>query len=183
METSTQVRDEFTEMLEGMTKQELVKYAQMTFSLSVTARYTKQDLITAIKQARAKYKLNDQLMLGEASEGDLPPGYAQIQLHRSDTTKGMKSVIVGLNGNFASLPIGVKFGCPLEYVHILENAVRMEYEQDNSVHPPELIEKEVGAYPFTIHNINPHTPESKKAAGRKRGFRGRAPIEQRRATA
>lgn len=183
MEYDPSPRDEFAEMLEGMTKQELVKYANMTFGLSLTAKYAKHELITAIKDAQSKFRLNDNLQIGAALDDGLKPGYAEIQLHRTELTKGLKSAIVGLNGNMASLPIGTKFGCPLEYVEILNNAVRHEYEQDTTVDPPELLRREVHSYPFTIHNINPHTPESLAASKKKRGFRGRAPVEQRMAAA
>jgi hypothetical protein len=174
-------KDEFTEMLEGMTKQELVKYARMTFGLQVTAKYNKHDLVALVKDARGKFKMNDRLQLGDTVEDDgLRPGYAEIQIHRTELTKGMKTVIVGLNGQMASLPIGSKpFGCPLELVEVLQHAVRHEYEQDTTVDPPELIEREVHSYPFTIHKVNPHTDASKKAADKKRGIRGRPPIEER----
>jgi len=176
--TTEMTQDTFTEMLEGMTKQELVKYARMTYGLSVTARYSKPDLMTAIKSAASNFRMNEALQIGEAVETQgLKPGYAEIQLHRTDLTKGLKSVIVGLNGNMASLPIGERFGCPLELVAILNNAVRMEYEQDQTVNPPELVERPVHAYPFTIFNQNPHTPASELKATKLRGFRGRAPRE------
>lgn len=174
--------DEFTEMLEGMTKQELVKYARLTFGLQVTAKYNKHDLVAQVKDARRKFKMNDKLQLGVALEDGLLPGYAEIQIHRTELTKGMKTVIVGLNGQMASLPIGGKsFGCPLELVEILQHAVRYEYEQDTTVDPPELLQREVHSYPFTIHRVNPHTEASKKVASKKRGSKGRAPIEERRA--
>jgi hypothetical protein len=176
--TSNTPRDELTEMLEGMTKQELVKYARMTYGLSVTAKYSKPDLINAIKSASQKFKMNESLQVGAALDTGLKPGYADIQLHRTETTKGMKSVIVGLNGTMASLPIGKRFGCPLELVEILEHAVRLEYEQDTSVEPPELVERAVHAYPFTIFAVNQHTPESLAKAHKKRGLRRRqAPVE------
>lgn len=175
MEYNTAPRDEFHEMLEGMTKQELVKYANMTFGLSLTAKFAKHELVVAIKDAQGKFVGNETLQIGESLDEGLLPGYAEIQLHRTELTKGLKSAIVGLNGKMASLPIGVKFGCPLEHVEILQNAVRYEYEQDTTVDPPELLKREVHSYPFTIHNINPHTPESRELAGKQRGIRGRAP--------
>ena len=175
MEYDNKPKNEFHEMLGGMTKQELVKYANMTFGLSLTAKYNKHELIEAISDASGKFRLNDQLQIGASLDSGLKPGYAEIQLHRTELTKGLKSAIVGLNGKFASLPIGAKFGCPLEHVEILQNAVRIEYEQDTSVEPPELLQREVHSYPFTIHNINPHTPESEALAGKQRGIRGRAP--------
>lgn len=167
--------NEFTQMLEGMTKQELVKYARMTYGLSVTARLNKHDLVFSIQEASRKFALNDQLQVGDSLEKGLLPGNAEIQLHRTDLNKKMKSVIVGLNGHMASLPIGTTFGCPLDLVEILEHAVRFEYEQDTTVHPPELVMKEVHSYPFTIHKINPHTPESRKLANKKKGLKGREP--------
>jgi hypothetical protein len=179
MEYTSKPKSEFTEMLEGMTKQELVKYANMTFGLSLTARYAKHELVETIQQAQQKFQLNDNLQFGASLEEGLKPGYAEIQLHRTELLKGLKAAIVGLNGKMASLPIGTKFGCPLEYVDILQNAVRMEYVQDTSVNPPELLENPVHAYPFTIHNINPHTPESEKLSAKLRGIRGRKPIEER----
>ena len=172
-EVTGPAKDEFTEMLEGMTKQELVNYARMTYGLSVTARYNKADLVQAIKGAAAKFKMNADLQFGTQLDDGLKPGYAEIQLHRTELTKNMKSAIVGVNGKFASLPIGHKFGCPLEYVHVLENAERIEYEQDTTVDPPELVEKRVHAYPFTVHRVNPHTDESLKQAKKLRGLRGR----------
>lgn len=166
--------NEFAEMLEGMTKQELVKFARMTYGLSVTAKLHKHDLIHAIKDAQGKFRMNDTLQIGDsvANQG-LKPGYAEIQLHRTELTKGLPSVIVGLNGNMASLPIGSKFGCPLELVHILDNAMRVEYEQNPET--GELDERPIHAYPFTQFAVNPHTPQSKAAAERSRGFRGRPP--------
>lgn len=166
--------DEFTDMLEGMTKQELVKYASMTYGLNVSAKYNKHELIAAIKDAKGKFSMNSELVTEEELERDgLKPGYAEIQLHRTDLTKGMKSVIVGLNGNMASLPIGAKFALPVELLQILQNSVRIEYEQDNSQEPPVLLEREVHAYPFTIFNMNPHTPESEARARQKRGLKVR----------
>jgi hypothetical protein len=175
--------NEFGEMLEGMTKQELVKYARMTFGLTVTARDNKPDIILLIQDGRRKFGLNDNLQLGDTIEADgLKPGYAEIQLHRTENTKGMANAIVGLNGKFACLPIGGKpFGCPLELIEILQHAMRIEYEQDTSVEPPVLLEREVHSYPFTIHRVNPHTPASKKAATKQRGMPGRATFEERKA--
>lgn len=166
-------KDEFTDMLEGMTKQELVKYASMTFGLNVTAKYNKHELVAAIKDAKSKFQLNEELITGKQLEDDLKPGYAEIRLHRTDMTKGMKSIIVGLNGSMASLPIDETFALPLELLHILQNSIRIEYEQDNSVDPPLLVEREVHAYPFTIFKMNPHTGASLKAAKRKRGLKSR----------
>lgn len=171
---SNKPKSELTEMLEGMTKQELVKYARITYGLSVTAKYSKPDLVHAIKSAAEKFRGNSDLQVGAALDSGLRPGYADIQLHRTELTKGLRSIIVGLNGTMASLPVGKRFGCPVELVRILEDAVRIEYEQDTSVDPPELIEKQVHAYPFTIFATNPHTPESLAKSHRKRGLKGRA---------
>ncbi len=178
-------KNEFLEMLEGMTKQELVKYAQMTFGLSVTAKYSKPDLLLMVQDARRKFTMSDSLQIGDALENEgLKPGFAEIQIHRTELTKGLKAVIVGLNGKFASLPIGSKpFGCPLELVEILQHAVRIEYEQDTTVDPPELLEKEVHSYPFTIHRVNPHTKDTKNKAQKARGMKGRKSFEERKAEA
>lgn len=170
-------QDEFTEMLEGMTKQELVKYARMTYNLSVNARYSKPELIGAIRDAAAKFKGNAQMQTGlDIEKSGLRPGYAEIQLHRTELTKGLRRVIVGLNGEMASLPIGVKFGCPIELVGVLNDAVRLEYEKNPET--DELEERAVHAYPFTLHRVEPHTPQSEAASRRKRGFKGRPPREQ-----
>lgn len=166
-------KDEFTVMLEGMTKQELVKYARLTYGLSVTAAYTKPDLMEAIKNAKSKFAMNSDLMTGAQLDDDLPAGYAEIQLHRTDLTKKMKTAIVGLNGQMASLPIGTKFGCPVELLEILKNSIRVEYEQDTTTEPPELIEREVHAYPFTIFRLNPHTSETLAKSKQKWGLRVR----------
>lgn len=174
-------KDEFTLMLEGMNKQELVKYGQLTYALNMTAAYTKHELQNAIKDAASKFKLNEQIRVGpQLSVEELPPGQAEIQLHRTDNTKKMKSAIVGLNGKFASLPIGVTFWCPLEFVEILNNAVQMTYDQDTSTQPPTLIERPVHSYPFTIHRVAPHTPESSKKAHKLRGLQGRKEGETKR---
>lgn len=164
--------DDFTDMLEGMTIPELVKYARMTFGLQVTAKLKKHEIIAAIKDAQSKFHLNQDMQSEEAMEQDgLGLGMAEIQLHRTELTKGMKSIIVGLNGKHASLPIGVRFGCPVELVEILENAVRIEYEQDPETN--ELVERQTHSYPFTIFKVNPHTTASLAAARKKRGLRQR----------
>lgn len=169
-------RDDFTEMLEGMTKQELVKYARMTYNLPLNNKYNKPEIIQAIKSAAAKFKLNNQLQTGTSiDDSGLRPGYSEIQLHRTELTKGMRTVIVGINGNMASLPIGHKFGCPIELVKILDDAVRIEYEKNPET--DELEERRVHAYPFTVFATNPHTPESKAKSSRLRGFKGRPPRE------
>jgi len=168
--------DEFTEMLEGKTKQELVKYARMTYNLSVNMRYSKPDLIEAIKSAAAKFKMNSSLQSAQSiADNGLSPGYAEIQLHRTELTKGLRSVIVSLNGTAASLPIGHKFGCPLELVEILDNAVRIEYEKNPDT--DELEQRRTHAYPFTVFSTNPHTRESQARSARMRGFKGRPPRE------
>jgi hypothetical protein len=105
----------------------------------------------------------------------LQPGYSEIQLHRTELTKGLRTVPVGLNGRHASLPIGRKFGCPVELVQILNDAVRIEYERNEET--DELEERRVHAYPFTIFATNPHTPESATKAASLRGFKGRPPRE------
>jgi hypothetical protein len=171
--------DEFADMLDGMTVKELVKYASLTYGLSVTAKYSKPDLINAIKSAASKFKMNERIRVGEDLKAEeLPPGQAEIQIHRTELNKGMKSCIVGLNGKFASLPIGSQpFWCPLELVEILKNARRVEYDQDWSENPPLLIEREVNSYPYTIHRVSPHTEASFALANKKRGLKGRAPGE------
>ena len=58
--------NEFTEMLEGMTKQELVKYARMTYGLSVTAKLNKHDLVRAIQDAQRKFQGNNSLQTGDS---------------------------------------------------------------------------------------------------------------------
>ncbi len=142
--------DEFTEMLEGMTKQELVKYGNITYGLNMTGKYSKPDLVNAIKQTARKFKLNEGMRVGDnLKDEELQPGMAEIQLHRTEITKGEKSAIVGLNGRFAALPIGPRFWCPLELLAILRDAVRIEYEQDKSVDPPELVPKEC----LSIHSV------------------------------
>lgn len=167
-------KDEFTLMLEGMNKSELVKYGKMTYGLSLTTRYTQPDLVAAIKDAATKYKMNSQITVGkDLDQNDVPPGHAEIQLHRTELNKNEGSAIIGLNGNFASLPIGEKFWCPLEFVEILNHAQRLEYHQDWSSDPVRLVEREVHTYPYTVHRVSQHTPESFAASSRKRGFRGR----------
>lgn len=162
--------DEMTEMLEGMTKPELVRYARLTYGLSVTAKLNKADLIASILKAQSQFTMNSELRSAEQLEEDgLEPGYAEIQLHRTDLTKGLKSAIVGLNGKFASLPIGTRFGCPLELVELLEHAERFEYEQDPET--GELVQRPVHSYPFTIFNLKKHTPESELRARQKRGIK------------
>lgn len=162
--------DELTEMLEGMTKPELVRYARLTYGLSVTAKLNKHDLIAAIKKAASQFTMNAEFSSEtEIKDNGLKPGYAEIQLHRNDTMKGLKSAIVGLNGKFASLPIGQRFGCPIELVAVLENAVRLEYEQDPETN--ELVERTVHSYPYTIFDLKEHTPESLAASKRKRGLK------------
>lgn len=169
-------RNEFAEMLEGMTKQELAKYGVATYGLSLTTKYSKQDLIGYIKDAAQKFRGNEQIRVGDGLKNeDLPPGNAEIQLHRTDLNKGMRACIVGLNGKMASLPIGKEFWCPLEYVEILKNAQRIEYEQDWTSDPPQMVPREVHSYPFTIHRISPHTPASMLESGRKRSLKTRAP--------
>lgn len=169
--------NEFAEMLEGMTKQELVKYGKITFGLPFTGKYERTDMINQIKQSARKFQLNDNIRVGEElAKEDLMPGFAEIQLHRTDMLKKSRSVIVGLQGKFASLPIGPKFWCPVELLNILKDAVRIEYDQDTTVEPPELVAKEVHAYPFTVFRMNPHTKESLSKMAKTRGLKGRAPL-------
>lgn len=173
---NTSHRNEFAEMLEGMTKQELAKYGVMTYGLSLSTKYSKQDLIAYIQDAARKFKGNDSIQIGEHLKSEeLPPGCAEIQLHRTELNKNQNAAIVGLNGKMASLPIGNQFWCPLEYVEILKNAQRIEYEQDWTSDPPKLIPREIHSYPFTIHRISPHTPASLAESGRKRSLKTRAP--------
>jgi hypothetical protein len=168
--------DEFTEMLEGMTKPELVKYARMTYNLSVNAKYNKPELIEAIRDSARKFKLNASFQTGASiATNGLRPGYSEIQLHRTELTKGLRTAIVGLNGTMASLPIGSKFGCPNELVAVLNDAVRIEYEKNPDT--DELEERQVHSYPFTVFASQPHTPESQAKASRERGFKGRPPRE------
>ena len=168
-------RDAFTVMLEGMTKQELVKYGIDTYGLSLSAKFSKPDLENAIKDAASKFKLNEQIRVGvDLKHEEVPAGFAEIQIHRTDSTKKSKSAIVGLNGKFASLPIGAPFWCPLEFVEILNNAVQIAYDQDISVNPPVLVERAVHSYPFTVHRISPHTPASLARVAKLRGLRGRS---------
>jgi len=169
-------RDDFTEMLEGMTKQELVKYARMTYNLSVNNRYQKHEIIGAIKDAAKKFSMNKHLQTsGSISTSGLQPGYSEIQLHRTELTKGQRSAIVGLNGRMASLPIGEKFGCPVELVAVLDNAVGIEYEKNPDT--GELEERKTHTYPYTVFRTEPHTPESEAKARKLRGLQGRPPRE------
>lgn len=168
--------DEFSEMLAGWDKKELIKYGNATYGLGLTAAMNRPDLINAIQQSAKKFALNQTIKVGEhLAEQEVTPGFAEIQIHRTEMTKGMNNVIVGLQGRMASLPIGTRFWCPLELLGVLQDAVRFEYEQDKSVNPPELIEREVHSYPFTVLRIAPHTEASKAQASRARGLRGRAP--------
>ena len=169
-------RSPFEEMLEGMTKQELVRYGIDTYGLSLNTKFSKHDIINYIQDAARKFKGNENIQIGEHLKvEELPPGCAEIQLHRTELNKGMNAAIVGLNGKMASLPIGKQFWCPLEYVEILKNAVRVEYEQDWTSDPPKLTPREVHSYPFTISRISPHTPQSLAESGRKRSLKTRAP--------
>ncbi len=159
-----------------MTKQELVKYARLTYNLSVTAKFNKTDLIHLIKDAAAKFKGNQDFQTAEQVEEDgLQPGYAEIQLHRTETTKGLQRVIVSPNGTASSLPIGERFACPIELVQILDDAVRIEYEKNPDT--DELEERKVHAYPYTLYQRREHTPLSAAKSAQKRGFKGRPPRE------
>lgn len=159
------------ELLEGMTKPELIKYGNATYGLSLTAKYTNADLINAIEQSAAKFQLNSSIKTGTAIEDkELPPGMAKIQLHRTELNKGEKSAIVGINGKLASLPIGAKFWCPIELINVLNDAMRLEYELDRTTEPPELIAREVHTYPFTVFQSVPHTEESAVKAAQKWGW-------------
>lgn len=174
--TYAKTADDFTEMLEGMTKLELVKYARMTYNLSVNNRYQKHEIIAAIKDATKKFSMNKHLQSsGSIASSGLQPGYSEIQLHRTELTKGQRAAIVGLNGRMASLPIGEKFGCPIELVQVLNDAVGIEYEKNPDT--DELEERKTHTYPFTIFRTEPHTPESEAKSRQLRGLKGRPPRE------
>ena len=132
--------------LEGMSKAELVSYANLTYGLNVNSRLAKHDLVQAILKSSMQYAGNNQI---EIDANTLKPGYARIKINKTELNKQGRPVIVGLNGKQYSLPVGPEISVPLPLVEILNNAVQFQYEADPA-NDNDLVRREVHAYPFTV---------------------------------
>jgi len=142
------------EALEGMTKADLVTYANMTYGCNVNSKLSKDDLIQTIERSARKFVGNLDVKVND--DNVLKPGYARIKLSRTELNKKGRPVIISLNGTAASLPVGQEITVPIAYLEILNNAVQYKYEADPA-NDNELERMEVHSYPFTVIEMAPRT--------------------------
>ena len=133
--------------LESMTKADLVTYANMTYGCNVNSKLSKDDLIQTIERSARKFAGNINISIDDSKV--LKPGYARIKLSRTELNKKGRPVILSLNGQAASLPVGKEITVPIAYLEILNNAVQYKYEADPA-NDNELERMDVHSYPFTV---------------------------------
>jgi hypothetical protein len=133
------------ELLEKMTKKDLIEHGNLTFGLSLNANHHKEDIVNAIERAGMRFRGNQDLSAGDV---ELKPDYTKIRLSAGELNPTGRPVIVGLNGKMYSIPVGVEINVPNPLVEILSNAIKKVYKQDPRTN--ELIVSEVNSYPFSI---------------------------------
>ena len=136
--------------LEGYDKDQLIEYGNLTFDLGLKKTMSKGDLVDAIEPYLMRFKGNQETMAYH-TEGELPKGYALISVTNPHSPSD-QPVIVGVNGNLFSVPVGTDTPLPLEYVEALDNAVITERYKDPV--KDEDVVRDKHSYPFTVKSMN-----------------------------
>lgn len=143
------------QILEDLTRAELMKRAVAVYNVSITKDMTKDQIIAAIRQ---KEKVGTFIQLAEKHTGP-KPGWTRIIIHKNTDPKASnRQVFVGINGRRYYIPRGVEVDVPHKIVALLDT-VKDKVLKENEMEPTNSRNRfyweEGHTYPFNVIAVNP----------------------------